>query len=180
MLNNQQRNNFSVRKMSILAMFTAISIILTRFLVIHPMPSVRIEFGNVPIMLAGFMFGPFSGIIVGAAADCLGAMLRGQGFDVPLMLVPMFMGGVAGLARNYVLKNPSYLKVLAVTLPVNIIGKMLWTTYWLSAVIVKAPFMAILPTRVIVYSIVPIVEAALLLQLVTNIAFKKLVYEVEK
>ena len=174
MLNNQQNNQLNVRTMTILAMFTAISIILTRFIVFQPMPSVRLELGNVPIMLAGFMFGPLAGMLVGAAADFAGAIIRGQGFDISLMLVPMFMGGMAGLLRNYIVKNPSYIKILGFTLTVNIIGKMLWTTYWLS-IIIGRPFMEILPIRIGVYTIIPILEAAVIFGLVSNVAFKRIV-----
>ena len=174
MLNNQQNNQLNVRTMTILAMFTAISIILTRFIVFQPMPSVRLELGNVPIMLAGFMFGPLAGMLVGAAADFVGAIIRGQGFDIPLMLVPMFMGAMAGLLRNYIVKNPSYIKILGFTLTVNIIGKMLWTTYWLS-VLMEIPFMGMLPIRVGVYTIIPALEAAVIFGLVSNVAFKRIV-----
>jgi len=174
MLNNQQNNQLNVRTMTILAMFTAISIVLTRFLVFQPMPSVRLELGNVPIMLAGFMFGPLAGMLVGAAADFVGAIIRGQGFDISLMLVPMFMGAMAGLLRNYIVKNPSYPKILGFTLTVNIIGKMLWTTYWLS-IIIGRPFMEMLPIRIGVYTIIPILEAAVIFGLVSNVAFKRIV-----
>ena len=174
MLNNQQKNQLDTRTMAILAMLTAISIVLTRFLVFQPMPSVRFELGNVPIMLAGFMFGPLSGMLVGAAADFVGAIIRGQGFDIPLMLVPMFMGCMAGLLRNYIVNNPSYIKIVGFTLTVNIIGKMLWTTYWLS-IIIGRPFMEMFPIRVGVYTIIPILEAAVILGLVSNVAFKRIV-----
>ena len=173
MLNNQHKNQLNVRTMAILAMFTAISIVLTRFLVFQPMPSVRLELGNVPIMLAGFMFGPLAGMLVGAAADFVGS-IRGQGFDIPLMLVPMFMGCMAGLLRNYIVKNPNYIKIVGFTLTVNIIGKMLWTTYWLS-IIIGRPFMEMFPIRVGVYTIIPILEAAVIFGLVSNVAFKRIV-----
>ncbi len=174
MLNNQHKNQLNVRTMAILAMFTAISIVLTRFLVFQPMPSVRLELGNVPIMLAGFMFGPLAGMLVGAAADFVGSIIRGQGFDIPLMLVPMFMGCMAGLLRNYIVKNPNYIKIVGFTLTVNIIGKMLWTTYWLS-IIIGRPFMEMFPIRVGVYTIIPILEAAVIFGLVSNVAFKRIV-----
>ena len=174
MLNNQQKNQLNVRTMAILAMFTAISIVLTRFLVFQPTPSVRFELGNVPIMLSGFMFGPLAGMLVGAAADFVGAIIRGQGFDIPLMLVPMFMGCMAGLLRNYIVKNPSYIKILGFTLTVNIIGKMIWTTYWLS-IIIGRPFMEMFPIRVGVYTVIPILEATVIFALVSNVAFKRIV-----
>ena len=157
MLNNQQNGKLNIRTMSVLAMFTAISVVLTRFLVIQPMPSVRFELGNVPIMLAGFIFGPVEGMIVGAIADFIGAMIRGQGFDIPLMLVPMFMGCMAGLVRNYIVKNLSYIKILGFTFTVNVIGKML------------------LPIRVGVYTIIPIIEAAVIFGLLSNAAFRRIV-----
>jgi hypothetical protein len=174
MLNNQQNGKLNIRTMSVLAMFTAISVVLTRFLVIQPMPSVRFELGNVPIMLAGFMYGPVAGIIVGAIADFVGAIIRGQGFDIPLMLVPMFMGCMAGLVRNYIVKNLSYIKILGFTFTVNVIGKMLWTTYWLS-IIFGRPFMEILPIRIGVYTIIPIIEAAVIFGLLSNAAFRRIV-----
>lgn len=168
----------TVKKITVLSMFAAISIILTRFFVIYPMPTVRIEFGNIPIMLAGLMFGPISGLIVGGVADFAGALLRGQGFDLVLMLSPMFMGFVAGLARSRILKKPGFISIAALTFCVNIIAKMIWTTYWLSVLYGKA-LMAILPARIIVYSIVPFVEASVLFALLSNSAFRKIVLKGE-
>jgi len=86
----------------------------------------------------------------------------------------MFMGCMAGLLRKYIVKNPSYIKILGFTLTVNIIGKMLWTTYWLS-VLMEIPFMGMLPIRVGVYTIIPALEAAVIFGLVSNVAFKRIV-----
>ena len=90
------------------------------------------------------------------------------------MLVPMFMGCMAGLLRNYIVKNPSYIKILGFTLTVNIIGKMIWTTYWLS-IIIGRPFMEMFPIRVGVYTVIPILEATVIFALVSNVAFKRIV-----
>ena len=178
MLNKAGVNKLSIRKMSILSMLIAISIILTRFFVIYPMPTVRIEFGNIPVMLAGLIFGPIAGAMVGAVADFVGAIIRGGGFDIPLMLAPMFMGAMAGILRNFILKKPNYLRVIALTLPANVIAKMLWTTYWLSVIFGKS-IMAILPSRLIVYSVVPFLEAAVLFALLSNSSFMNIVLKGE-
>ena len=55
---------------------------------------------------------------------------------------------------------------------------MIWTTYWLSVLYGKA-LMAILPARIIVYSIVPFVEASVLFALLSNSAFRKIVLKGE-
>lgn len=70
---------FKTSTMVKLAMLVALSIVLTRYasfrFFIGPVEGIRIGFGALPIMLAGFMFGPFAGGAVGAIADVLGYIM---------------------------------------------------------------------------------------------------------
>lgn len=49
---------FSPRRLALLAMLTAASIVLSRLCVIYLTPTLRVEFGNLPIFLAGLFLGP--------------------------------------------------------------------------------------------------------------------------
>ncbi len=57
---------FSPKRMAIMAMFVALSYIvsLLEFAVFPATPYLKIDFGNVFILLVGFLFGPIEGIIV--------------------------------------------------------------------------------------------------------------------
>ena len=104
---------FSPRRLALLAMLTAASIVLSRLCVIYLTPTLRVEFGNLPIFLAGLFLGPASGVIVGGLADVLGATLSGVVYCPPLTLAAMFIGLLAGLLRRWVLAKPSLPAVLS-------------------------------------------------------------------
>lgn len=62
-----------------MGMLTALSIVATRVLGIQYGQFLRLSFGGVPIILAGIMFGPVPGAMVGTAADLIGFMLNPMG-----------------------------------------------------------------------------------------------------
>ncbi len=69
---------FSVRILVITALLIAISIILTRFFSIS-MPTLRIGFGDVPVILGGMFFGPLVGAVTGALSDFIGYLINPMG-----------------------------------------------------------------------------------------------------
>ncbi len=77
----------------------ALAIVLSQYLSIKIGNSVRIGFGALPVILAGCLFGPVAGMLVGAVSDILGCILfYGVGALVPLVTVGVMVeGAVAGL-----------------------------------------------------------------------------------
>ena len=67
-----------IRRMSYLAMMTALEIVLSRFLSINAW-NLKIGFSFVPVVAAAMMFGPISAVIVAALGDFLGAILFPSG-----------------------------------------------------------------------------------------------------
>ena len=71
----------NTKKILLLALFAAISIIFTRFLSFYlpiiAVNSVRISLGNIPIALAGLLLGPFAGAATGIVADVVGTTMFG-------------------------------------------------------------------------------------------------------
>ena len=75
---NHSRN--SVRKLTMLALLTAMSIVFARVLSIST-GFVRFNLGSLPTLLAAVLFGPVEGFAVGAVADMIGGTLRHQSAD---------------------------------------------------------------------------------------------------
>ena len=87
-----------------MALFTAMQVILSRFLGIQVNEGLRISFECIPILLAGLWLGPVSGMLVGCVSDVLGTVLSGYGAYFPLLtLGPMLLGLLAGLGGRVLL-----------------------------------------------------------------------------
>lgn len=156
-----------------MGLLTAISIVLTRFCVIYLTETLRISFGNVPIIMAGIVFGPVAGALVGLAADVVGAVfLSGYGWYPPLTLTAVLMGVVPGIIRLLVVKKLSFPRILLVTLPANLVGTIIWTTlclHWMYT----SPIGVLMATRLPFYICIAVMEAVILYFLFKTGFFKE-------
>ena len=91
---NHSRN--SVRKLTMLALLTAMSIVFARVLSIST-GFVRFNLGSLPTLLAGVLFGPVEGFAVGAVADMIGGTLSGYAINPLITLGAGSIGLTAGL-----------------------------------------------------------------------------------
>lgn len=150
----KNRNKISTRTMVQAGFLVAISIVLTRVLVFMPTNTLRIGFGEVPIMLAGFLFGPVVGAITGAAADLIGIAINPMGpphlgFTLSSMLWGIIPGLSVVLSRRKGKRNPysNFNIAMVVSICIVLISLGL-NTYWLSNLYGKG-FLVILPSRII-------------------------------
>ena len=91
---NHSRN--SVRKLTMLALLTAMSIVFARVLSIST-GFVRFNLGSLPTLLAAVLFGPVEGFAVGAVADMIGGTLSGYSINPLITLGAGSVGLVSGL-----------------------------------------------------------------------------------
>ena len=70
--------NKQTRRLIYLSLLIAMNIVFVRLLSFQT-PVTRLDFGFVPISLAGALFGPFWGALTGGAADILGMMVNSKG-----------------------------------------------------------------------------------------------------
>lgn len=136
------------------ALLIALEVILTKFLAIQT-PALRISFSFVPLALAGMMFGPVNGLIVGAVGDLLGVILfPNGGFHPGFTLVAALTGMVYGLFLYQKPGTPSWsrkkflLRVVLVVLLINVVFDMGLNTLWLTQLLNKG-FIALLPARAV-------------------------------
>ncbi|NLT12782.1 MAG: folate family ECF transporter S component [Clostridiales bacterium] len=119
---------FSTKMIVTMALLIAMSIILERFLSFMPTENIRITFGSLPIIIAGLLFGPIAGGIVGLFADFLGTTLFSPfAWFVPMALTPVIMGVVPPLIGMLLKKRTHLVTFIAMILPAEILGPMLWS-----------------------------------------------------
>lgn len=159
-MNNGKKRKIGTKTLVQASFLTAISFVLTRFMYIMvPVAglaaSLRISFGEIPLMISGFLFGPLVGGISGLAADLIGVVLMPQGDYFPGFTISSVLWGVLpGLFGLYFKKkwdkgNPfSYKKIfITVTVAILIISLGL-NTYWLS-IMRGSAYIVLFPIRAI-------------------------------
>jgi len=154
------------KRLSLLAMFIALQIVLSKFLMLQLAPSVRLSIDSVPILLAGIWFGPIAGGIVGALADFLGTILfPTAGTYFPLLTVAFsLIGFTAGLLSLVIEQKRPYLRIALIVIVSEIVGSYLFKSFALS-ILVGAPFVVMLSARALPVSIVMIVNTMLVILL---------------
>lgn len=129
------RSKMSTRQLTICALLCALDVVLGRFMTVMPTAMARFSIEAVPIVLAGYFFGPISGMMVGFVGDTVGCLFTPYGWDPLLSVSPMLMGLFAGLLRPlaYRLDKPWDIWKVAVTI---LPGKILGSVYWSSQCLV--------------------------------------------
>mgnify|MGYP006289142375 CR=1 FL=1 len=102
-------NSLNTRKLTRLSLLIALSIILTRILslriAVGGVEGVRIGFGALPVIFAGFAFGPLAGGIVGAISDLAGYFINPMGAYMPHFTFTAFLTGFIPAFVLYKLGN---------------------------------------------------------------------------
>lgn len=126
---------FSVKRMTIMAMMTALTVIVARFCAIQFTDSLRLGFDMIPVILTSVWLGPVYGMLVGGLADVIGSLINlfGGAYFPMLTITPMLTGLIAGLLAKYVFKNNlNFFKFMTIVLIANIVGQLLYGTWALS------------------------------------------------
>lgn len=152
-----------------LGLLTAVSIVLTRmfgFVInVAGVSGLRISFGEIPIMLAGVLFGPAGGALTGLAADLVGYMLNpfGGPYFPGFTLSAALTGLIPGLILFKKRGSLRLWQIGAVVLLTDLITGVLLNTLWLT-IIMKKGFFVLLPMRVLARVVtVPIYAVAIFL-----------------
>ncbi len=122
-----------LRVMIFCSALAAISIVLDKYASIPIGNSLRIGFGNLPIIMAGMFFGPLAGIAVGAVADIVGGiMVYGIGqLNLIITLGFMLEGAIAGFIGKSLKPLPIIISEFSAHIASGIVIKTigLWVYY---------------------------------------------------
>lgn len=145
------KNTQNLRILAGAGLLVAMNVILSRFFAFQIAgDTIRISLGNIPLYVAGIVFGPKIGGTVGAAADLLGYAINsfGYAFNFFIFLASVFRGLVPGLVFQLMGNNgrKPYFKVSAAIILAEIASGVFLTTYGL-AWQQKLPFLTVLGPR---------------------------------
>ena len=109
------------KQLTICALLTAMSIILARLIIPMPNESTRFSIEAVPIFLAGMLFGPLPGALVGFAEDFIGCLFSPYGYN-PIFCIPPILYGLCGGFFRPMLKKTEIWRIALAFLPAIVIG----------------------------------------------------------
>ncbi|MBR5514852.1 MAG: folate family ECF transporter S component [Clostridia bacterium] len=158
-----QKNNIrlfgTLKVLCSAAILTALTVViayLCKFLTVTD--QIRITFENLPIILCGYLFGPFVGLATGLCADLLSASLfYGVGGINPI--ITLGAGAVGFFAGIPYVKKPKLRLFFAVALA-HIIGNMIIKSAGF-IIYYGTPFVGVLP-RIPIYAVIAATEFVLL------------------
>ncbi|MBR2353442.1 MAG: folate family ECF transporter S component [Clostridia bacterium] len=120
----------NVKGMTVAAMLVAMSVIIGIFCKNYlnfGAGLYRITFENLPILMAGMMFGPIVGCMVGVASDLVSYLFSNQIYP-PNLLVTVgagLIGACAGTVSHYLVKKSGCLQIVASGVIAHVIGSMI-------------------------------------------------------
>ena len=157
----------TVRVMAFSAVLVAMSIVCGKYLAFGLGNVMRFSFENLPILMAGIMFGPAVGLAVGIIADLLGCMLVGYNINLIVTAGAASIGLLAGIFYRVSLKLPYFFRIILSVGIAHIVGSVIIKTFGLSA-FYDMPFMVLLLWRVLNYVIVGAIEYSLIYFVLKN------------
>lgn len=128
---------FTTRTLVFCALLAALQVVLARLMVPMPAADTRFSIEAIPVVLAGLLFGPLPGALVGFSADLVGCLFSGFGYNPIFALPPILYGLCGGLFQGYVSRKPSILRILMMYLPAVILGSILYQSFALTYVYSK-------------------------------------------
>ena len=181
MKQNKHRSPFvNHRQLTSAAMLTALSVLIGIFcknFLNFGGGKVRLTFENLPIILAGILFGPVIGGLAGISSDMTSYLLSFQSYP-PNLIVTLgagTVGFVSGVISHYVVRQQGRTQVVLSTLLSHLIGSVIIKSIGL----LQFYGPEILIIRIPLYLIVIPVETIFLCILFKNPSFQKIISHME-
>ncbi|MEN1762121.1 folate family ECF transporter S component [Anoxynatronum sibiricum] len=178
-----QSNGFriSTKALVLASFFVGINIILSRVGAIMLFNnSVRLSFGNIPLVLSGLLLGPAAGLMTGIVSDLLGFLINSHGgaYHPGFTLSAGLTGLIPGLVMLWSVKvgksRFSLLNVVVANLLVYLLISGLLNTIWLTHLL-GTGFSILFPARLASHGIVTIINTVLTYALVKSFQRSNLV-----
>ena len=174
-----QKNKMTTKTMAYCALLTARSVVLARLVIPMPNAFTRFSIEAVPIFLAGMLFGPLPGALVGFAADFIGCLFSGYGYN-PLFCVPPILYGAMGGVLTLVTGKKTNLVALIVGFLVPVVfGSIGYQSFTLAAVYspmesYKASVLYFLASRGIQFAVTAVVDVVVIYLLLKSRVFDRM------
>ncbi|NLZ81240.1 MAG: folate family ECF transporter S component [Clostridiales bacterium] len=142
-----KKQKISIQMITMLAILTALTIIIERLLSIR-LPFIAISFQFIPIVICAILFGPIYTAIMCLASDMIGFFLFPMGSFFPGFSL---LAIITGLTYGFFLYKDKYLKtknLLLASFIVNFVVNAALGTFWLY-IIMGRSILAYIPMRIV-------------------------------
>ncbi|MBQ9967545.1 MAG: folate family ECF transporter S component [Oscillospiraceae bacterium] len=160
----------TTKTLSYCALLAALQVAMARLFGLMPSEFTRFSIEAVPTVIAGILFGPVAGGLVGFTADLVGCLFSGYGYNPIFCIPPILYGVFGGLFRPMLAKRMDLWRILLTLLPPVVLGSVLWQSFALGFVSGKG-FLFFFATRSIQFAITIVVDA-----LIIHLLFKTKVF----
>ena len=170
-----QKNRQVIKTITTTAMLIAISIIIGIFcksFLNFGEGLLRITFENLPIIMAGILYGPIIGGVTGLATDIISYFLSGQAFPImPVVtLGSVMVGVVSGVVSKYIVRKKGTKQIIISGAFAHLVGSMIIKpiglyTFYNILVLIRIPL----------YLVIAPIEIALLCMLLNRKSFARVV-----
>lgn len=152
--------SMTTKTLTYCALLAALSVAMARLFGLMPNEYSRFSIESIPTFLAGVLFGPVAGGLVGFVSDFVGTLFSGYGFNPMFCLPPIFYGVCGGLFRHFLARKMSLPRILlAYAVPV-VFGSVLWQSFALDFVY-DLGFALMLSTRAVQFAIVLVINVVI-------------------
>lgn len=165
-----KKSGLNFKAVAVCALFAAVSIISGKYLAISIGSAMRFSFENLPIILAGIVFGPLAGALTGILGDLVGCILVGYTINPLITIGAAVIGALSGVVYKLLFKFNLIARLSVSVVTVHFIGSVIIKTFGLSK-FYSMPFAELLFLRFINYVIVAILEVVILYFILKNKGF---------
>ena len=174
----QKNRAMTTKTLAYSALLAALSVVLARLVIPMPAADTRFSIEAVPVFLAGMLFGPIPGALVGFTADFVGCLFSPFGYNPIFSVPPILYGLCAGLFRYYLCDKVSPLRIAIVLLLPVVLGSIVYQSLTLSYMYFDgglwAGFLFYLTTRSIQFAITWVLDVLVIYLLCRANIFQRL------
>ncbi len=168
------RRKTAVKRLVMNSMLIALSVVLTRYLSIRipffGVEGVRIGVGALPIFLAGFMYDPVDGFVVGALADVAGFLVSPIGAYMPqFTLTSALTGWIPAMVYKYAFKRKlTFVSLMVATGIGQFITDIIMVPYFLNSLF-GVPYAVLMPSRFVGFPVMLFVYPFLIIAIMKRV-----------
>lgn len=139
-MKQQRSRSLSTQTMAYCALLAALSVVLARLVGLMPDASSRFSVEAVPVFLAGMLFGPLPGAMVGFSADLVGCLFSAYGYNPIFCVPPILYGLFGGIFRRFLAQKVSLPRLVLAFLPPIVLGSVLYQSATLAYMYYEGAF----------------------------------------
>ena len=177
-MKQKKQTHIATRALAYSALLAALSVVLARLFGLMPEASSRYSIEAIPIFLAGALFGPIAGAMVGFTADFVGCLFSPFGYNPIFCIPPILYGVFGGVFQGYLSRKVSIPRLVAAFLPPVVLGSILYQSCTLSYMYYEGVFLEgflfYLSTRSVQFAIVMAADVLLIYLLFRSNIFTQL------